>query len=323
MRRLIGPVLVGLGVFLIVAAGLVRFYAYPALAKTPTNFESTTHLEASDAQVFNSDPAVLEPEVHDLEITSVTVADSGADAPEDVDVWHSSTTVERADGTIFQQSRERSAFDEVTGEAVECASCDTWVEVAEGERVPVEREGQIFKFPFGTEQKDYEVWDGTVGEAVTATFEGEEEIQGLTVYKFVQEIEPTVVETREVPGSVFGSDRPSVDAEMVYAMTRTFYVEPTTGSPVHRVEERTQELVHDGVAVPAFVATVQYTEEQVEKSVDDVRTKAAVLGAMQLTAPLVQLVLGALALAAGLLLHRRTTGNQPTRKEQGRPLVNA
>ena len=30
MRRLIGPILVGAGVFLLVAAALVRFYAYPA-----------------------------------------------------------------------------------------------------------------------------------------------------------------------------------------------------------------------------------------------------------------------------------------------------
>ena len=46
-------------------------------------------------------------------------------------------------------------------------------------------------------------------EATTATYEGEEELQGLTVYKFVQVIEPTVIDTLEVPGSVFGVEEPA------------------------------------------------------------------------------------------------------------------
>ena len=81
----------------------------------------------------------------------------------------------------------------------------------------------------------------------------------------MQVIEPTVIETREVPGSVFGSDEASVQADMIYAMTRTFYVEPVTGAPVNRVEERDQELVYDGQSVPASSATVQYTDAQVTR----------------------------------------------------------
>ncbi len=53
---------------------------------------------------------------------------------------------------------------------------------------------------------------------------------------------------------------------MIYAMTRTFYVEPVTGAPVNRVEERVQELVYDGTEVPAFVGTVQYTDAQVDRT---------------------------------------------------------
>jgi len=324
MRRLIGPVLVGLGVFLIVAAGLARFYAYPALAKTPTNYASTTLLEADGAEIFNSDPEVLESEVHDLAIESYTVADSGAEAPEGVDVWVNSTTVTRTvDGSVFQQTRERVAFDEVSGAADNCEECDTWEAVSAEEEAPVEREGQLYKFPFDTEKKDYLVWDGNVEEAVPATFEGEEELHGMTVYKFVQQIEPTVIETREVPGSVFGSDEPSVDADMVYGMTRTFYIEPTTGSPVDRVEERTQELSYNGVDVQAFTGTVQYTDEQVETSVDDVKTKATLLGALQLLAPLALLVIGLGALAAGLVLNRRNTRDDASVDKKDRPLVTA
>jgi hypothetical protein len=233
LRRSAAPVLVGLGVFLIVAAGLVRFYAYPALAKVPDNFESETELEAVGARILNFE--TYETETHDLAITSGTREDVEADTSEGDVVWVNLVTAEVEGWTKpFQQSTERAAFDEVTGAGVECESCDTWIEGVDSEgeivREPVTFEGQVYKFPFNTETKDYLSWDGTLREAVPATYEGTDEIQGLTVYKFVQTVEPTVVETREVPGSMFGSDEDAVEADMVYSMTRTFYIEPVTGS---------------------------------------------------------------------------------------------
>ncbi len=326
MRRLIGPVLVGFGVFLIVAAGLVRFYAYPALAKVPANYDGTTMLEAKDALVFNSDPKVLATETTDLSIESRTIATESDEAPDGVVVWQNSVTLTRDDGTIFQRTRERAPFDETSGEGVECDGCDSYEEVAKGETEDVVYEGQVYKFPFDTQKKDYAVWDGTLGEATTATFEGEADLEGLHVYKFVQVVEPTVVETREVPGSIFGSDEAAVDAEMVYSMVRTFYIEPATGSPVNRVEERVQELQYDGQSVPAFTATVTYTDEQVDKSIDDVKTKGALLGGMRVLFPVLMVLLGVVLVGAGLLLNRRSTGAGPSgaqAKDGQRPLVSA
>ncbi len=74
-------------------------------------------------------------------------------------------------------------------------------------REPVDRTGLQLKFPFNTQKKDYPVWDGSVGEPVAADFQGTTKVEGLTVYKFVQTIDRTVVESREVPGSVFGVER--------------------------------------------------------------------------------------------------------------------
>jgi len=45
-------------------------------------------------------------------------------------------------------------------------------------------EGLVNKFPFEVEQKTYPFWDGVVGRAVDATFQGEEEVDGLPTYKF-------------------------------------------------------------------------------------------------------------------------------------------
>ncbi|HWJ83455.1 MAG TPA: DUF3068 domain-containing protein [Nocardioides sp.] len=325
LRRTAAHVLVGLGVFLIVAAGLVRFYAYPALAKVPSSYDTTTELESQDATVLNFE--TYEPETHDLAIESRTISDPTAEPPDGDVVWQNSVTVRREDGSIFQQTRERIPFDAVTGEAVTCDGCPSWTAVDNGKKVdevPVTRKGLTLKFPFHTEKKDYPVWDDTVDEAPTATYEGEDEIQGLTVYKFVQVIPETVVDTREVPGSMFGLKKPAVDADLVYAMHRTFYIEPVTGSPVNRVEERTQELRYDGQAVPVFNGTVQYTSDEVSETVDDLSTSAAVLGAAHGLLPIGLLIVGVVALASGLLLGRRSAdGAAAAPAEEDRPLISA
>jgi Porin PorA len=325
MRRMIGPVLVGLGVFLIVAAGLARFYAYPAVAKVPDGYHSTTALEAGGAQIFNSDPEVLAPETHDLVITSETREDADADTPDGVVVWVNVTTTDKATGGNFQLSTERAAFDEVSGAGVECESCDTWIAESDGEtveEVPTTFEGQVYKFPFDTQKKSYDQWDGAIGEATPAEYEGEESVQGVDVYKFVQVIEPTVIETRDVPGSVFGV-KGTVQADMVYAMTRTFYVEPVTGAPIDRVDERVQELVYDGQSVPAFVGTIQYTDAQVDKNVDAVDTKAMLLGGLRFLYPVILLVLGLVLLGLGLVLNRRQQNAVDDKTHEDRPLVTA
>ncbi len=119
----------------------------------------------------------------------------------------------------------------------------------DGVREPVEAEGLIYKFPFATEKKDYDFWDGDVGEAVSAVYDGKDIVEGLDVYRFVQTIPETSVGTREVPGSLVGSDEASVDADEFYENTRTFYVEPETGAVVNRIDDGLSTLSLDGQTV--------------------------------------------------------------------------
>ena len=274
MRRLIGPILVGTGVFLIVAAALVALLRRcPTLTMVPVGYNSVTDLEAIGAEIFNSDPEVLAAETHDLVITSNTREDADADAPDGVvGLAVNATTVDKADGGNFQKSTEQFAFDESTGAGVECDSCDDLdrgVRRRDGRpRCPTDRRGTGLQVPVRHPEEVLRRL-GRIDRArpPPATYEGEDTIKGLDVYKFVQVIEPTIIEQRDVPGSVFGSDEPTVTADMSYAMTRTFYVEPVTGAPVHRIEDRVQELVYDGVRVPAFVGNVHYTDAQVDQNV--------------------------------------------------------
>ncbi|WP_148614744.1 DUF3068 domain-containing protein [Nocardioides rubriscoriae] len=338
MRRIASSGLIGLGAFLIVAAALMKFYAYPALAKVPTNYESTTMLEAKDAEIF--DATTLAPLTTDLTVESFTIADSSVDAPDGVAVWVNRSSITRDDvpgatceGSTkpgcFQQTSERGAFDEVSGAAIGCEVCASSIDVSDSTTGdvtsdPVERSGQWLKFPFDTQKKDYLQWDGNIEKATPAVYSGTEKIDGLEVYKFVQTIPETLLDgTRELPGKVFGLTDPTVDASTYYTMTRTFYIDPATGAPVNRVEDRTQEFEYDGTRVTAFTGTVQYTAAQVKDSVDTAKSKGMVLGGMQLLFPLIALVLGLLAIAGGVLLGRGDRGDGSATPADRRHLVNA
>lgn len=341
MRRLFSTALVGLGAFLIMAAVLVKFYALPSLAITPTNYESTTELRATDATIF--DAAALEPVTSDLAISSYTVADSAVDAPEGVDVWVNRTSIVRSDVDgatcdpavdaalpgCFQQSSERVPFDAESGAATACPDCGSYVDESyvDGDsyavrQVEVTRSGQVYKAPFGMDKQDLMWWDSAIGEATTMEYVGTESIDGLETYKYVQTIEPTEIGTQDLPGSVFGTTEDTVTAATVYSMVRTMWFEPTTGTPVNRVENRNQYFEADGQQVPAFVGTVEYTPETVSDMVSDGKSQSFLLGGMVWLFPIAMVVLGLVAVAGGLQL-RRGRRDQRDRSTDDRELVTA
>lgn len=306
MRRFVAPVLIGLGVFLLVGSLMLRFYAYPRLAVAPADQNSVTELSASGAQIF--DVTTLESITTDLSISATTRGDEAAadKAPDGVVVWVGTQTVRKSDGGIVSQSSEISPMDAHTAEAVNC--CGASEDVVNGVGLPVEREGLVFKFPFDTQKKDYQVWDGTLGDAATAKYAGTAELQGLKVYKFTLSIPETVVGNREVPASVLGLDGTDmVNADSVFAVERTYYVEPNIGSIIHRIDDQTAKLSYDGAELITTQGQIAYTDAQVTANVDEYKDKAGLLDGVHGTFPLVGGLLGLLAFAGGLLLGRGST----------------
>lgn len=305
MRRFAGPILVGVGAFLLVSALLLKFYAYPKLAVAPIDQNSVTELEAKDATIF--DIETLSEMQTDLSAKATTRGDVKASekAGGNTRVWAGTTTVRKADGSIVSQTSELTAFDAVTAKAINC--CDTFSESSAGDKEKVKRDGLVFKFPFKTEKKTYPVWDGTTYEAIDAKFVKEHKIQGLTVYQFKQEVPRTYVGGMSVPGEVVGEDDASLNAEVYYQNTRTFEVEPVTGAIVDRTEEQLSTLAVDGEdRAITTKATMSFTDKQIKAGVDEYKTKAMLLKGVNFTYPLILGILGLLAVIAGILLHTRT-----------------
>lgn len=260
MRRIVGFILLGLGVFAVALGLLLRFYTYPQLAKIPLEQETTSVATGSGitALVVRTVNGAPQPEIqHNLSLTSTTYVTGDLTQPEveangDVAVYvEAIKTVDDASGIVINASVRSLCVDRFSNEAV--APCEgQYTEQEQGERVTEDRDtiqqpGLSFKFPFGTEQRTYPYYDLSLGTAVDAVFDGEETVQGLDTYRFVMQVPPTKIGDREVPGSLVGQDdEPSVQAELYYQGTRTLWVEPETGIIVIGQQQLKQELVVDG-----------------------------------------------------------------------------
>jgi hypothetical protein len=297
---------------------LLRFYAFPQLAKVPLDNESLSVAEGNGitALVIENVDGVPQPEVRDnLTLRSTTYVTGDLTRPEvkadgDVAVYIEAIKTEDELSHVTINASVRSlCLNRHSGEAV--APCEgQYIEVQEGKREVanrnvVQQPGLSFKFPFGTEEKDYSFYDLNVRKAVKARFDGADSVQGLDTYRYVMEVSNTKIGEREVPGSLVGSDEPTVDASLYYQGKRTLWVEPVTGIIVRGQQEMTQKLVApgdqptDGTVV--FDGTLKLNDATVN---DNVNKAEDAMGQIQLltTWPIVMWVAGAVLAAGGALL---------------------
>ncbi len=219
MRKL-GVVLLALGTFLLVLAPVMRFYAYPRLAKAPQAQNSVTTLVGPDATIF--DIGTLKEITTDLTTKATTVGDVKAAEKQggNTVVWVTSSSTKSSDGVMRSRSVERMAFDATEATAVRC--CGAFVSDVQGERRSVEHSGLLVKFPFRTEKKTYDFWDSTLEEPVpikyqsTTKVDGREGVSVRAVDSRDQGRHPGPAE--ESPGS---SGCESVTADSMYSNTRT------------------------------------------------------------------------------------------------------
>lgn len=304
MRRVVGSVLLGLGVLLVVAAAMLRFYVAPQLVVAPLDQSSETVSEAEDATYL--DIGLLEvQEGRTLVATRTVRGDVQAGSAETAvyDVFVKTQDPEKpGDGEeqLVSATTDRFAFDRRTSEAVNC--CD---ENLNGEEV--EHEGIQLKFPFGTEQRTYQYFDTSLGRATDMEFVEEETVEGLGTYRFQQVIEPTEIARLDVPGSLVGLDETSVELGRFYSNVRTAWVEPVSGVIVRGEEEQLSSLRDDDGEdlLTITEATLAFTDDTVSNQADaaqDARGSARLLGTL---APLGALVLGLVLIGIGILVLRQ------------------
>lgn len=315
MRRIVGFVLVGLGVFGIVLGLLLRFYAYPRLAVVPLNQQSESISTGQNMTVFYPSKLAEQTEAEtgvDVTATRVVRGDpTAAEAKPDgnVMVWDVGVVIEDDDGVVISASLDHLCLDRRTNEAVQ--PCDgEGIEDNEDDNSidaddTVVHSGLAYKFPFATEQRDYQYFDNFTKRAETMRFVGTETIEGVETYKFEQKVPLTKIEDRQVPGQLVGEpDRPSVTLGRFYENTRTVWVEPDSGVIVKGTEDVDQTLRDSGgdEKLTLFSGLIGFTDETIRDAAADATDARSQLRLVRSVGPAALIVGGAVLLLVGLAL---------------------
>ena len=295
MRRIVGLALVLLGAFALGFALLSRTLLSDELLVTP--LDQYSELISAGPGTY-LDTKTLSEASSDLVAKRIVKGDVGGSPDnEDVNVWDVSVVLETGDGTFVRAFVDRVAADRRTGESVNCCN-----ENVDG--TPVTHAGLSYKFPIGVDKQEYLLWDPNSRKSYPAKFIAEDDVKGLAVYKFIQQIPGQELRRQQVPGTLVGESAPSVDAQVWYQNTRTIWVEPVTGIIVKGNEQNRTTLRdaagEDKISVVSFDLT--FNDATQESQVDTAETNVTKVRLLSQWLPVGGLVLGLLLLAAGLLI---------------------
>ncbi|MEV6398944.1 DUF3068 domain-containing protein [Streptomyces sp. NPDC051907] len=315
MRRRASLVLLAFAVFFAALAPLLRWYAFPRLAKIPPGQYQETVLEAKPATLldYGTLTAKQVEKVTIVQTLKGNVEESEKierSAGRDVVVWDSLAYVQGPDGKMVSKLPERYIFDAHSQAPVHATG-----ESVDGEAV--RREGIEFKWPFLTEKRSYEYFDAQTRTSAPIHYKGTQKFRGLTVYYFEQTIPWTKVpypKEMPIPGVDAATLEKQTGTTRWYTTKRMFWVDPVTGAPVngeeiHREELRGGTLLGGRDKVTAFAGHVKMRPDYVDYTVDLVSSQRTLVLLMTSYLPWSFLLLGGGLLTLSLVLEAR--GRRP------------
>ncbi len=317
MRRIVGLVLVALGVALVALAIALPTYVYPRVQKSPADPNQYLVAEGKGVTVLLAQ-SVEDGGIRVLTNQSVTATRRvrgeirpNAPRPTGDNVFYRlafQLQVANQPQGLLTAYVEGASINGKTAYANHCCGDYLISEKANPAGVALPHQGLVWKFPFGAKKQNYPFWDVNTKKASTAVYDGTEKLDGLTTYRYVQTIENVVIGQEEVPGSLVSvSDQPSVQADTVYSDTRTLWIEPQTGAIIKGSEKVNQRLVYNGTQVPVLQGTITYNDATVKAQVAKYKGDAASLKFVTSTGPVAFWILGPILIVIGfglLLLSR-------------------
>jgi hypothetical protein len=293
LRKILGIVLIGVGVFAICLAIGLRFWAVPRAEKTPLDLNIKL-VATGDAQVLNASTGDLE--TTRLQATRRVRSDSAASDSKVVVAQETLCTIKIIDNPpecvdaydslhrLLSVTTDRFAADRKTAESV---NDPKYHENVDGD-TNVKHVGLTYKWPFNSEKKTYQFFDPNLRLAAPAKYIGTDKIEGLELYKY-EAVQPAV--EHDIAAGIPGT----------YADTRTVWIHPLTGVIIKGVEHQTLKLANGDTALETTLtfddASIKYQAKQAK----DGAAKIALLGTYL---PIGAGLLGLLAVAVGIRLTR-------------------
>ncbi|MGW1775763.1 DUF3068 domain-containing protein [Streptomyces sp. NPDC002104] len=321
MRRRASLVLLAVAVFCAALAPLLRWYAYPRLAKIPPNQYQEVVLEAKDATLIDYTAGMQPKKVDKVTIVQTLKGnveaskEIEASAGKDVVVWDTLTHIMGPDGKMVSQIPERYIFDAHTQAPVHATG-----EAVDGD--PVKREGIEFKWPFFTEPRDYLYFDQQTRTSSPIHYVGPRTFKGMDVYYYEQTVPWTKVSLpKKMPVDMDSSTfEQTTGTSLWYTTKAMFWVDPVTGAPVNAEQEIQQEMRGGSIAgsapdgkITVFAGHVKMREDYSDYTVALVKSNRTKVLALHTYAP-IGLAAGGLALF-GLALWLEARGRRPRHEE--------
>jgi hypothetical protein len=306
MRRVVWPVLTGLGVFFIVLAIMSRFYVPGQAVKFPLNEYSINTLAASNASWF-SPKSVSELSPVTLQVVNTVkgnIAAADSLGSSNIAVWQSFAAIE--DTTDNQQvdipaAADELAFNRRTGLLVPWRG-----NTVDGKALPLSASGQAYAWPLGSKKQSYQSFDTTLKKPVTFNYKGTATTDGVATYEYVAIIPSTQVGTQSLPGSLVGINSPEVTLPEFYSSTEYYYVDPVTGAPLYVVRNVSQVLKDSSGATKLVLLSADFktTPASLAAGVKSDNHYRNEINLVTTVVPIIALLVGIILVVVGLVLSR-------------------
>lgn len=341
MLRLAALGIIGLGSALLIAGLLLTTYTSGKIRKIPLNIDQTLVATGTGTAL---DPASLSAGagakfVVDKDVPLVSQQAMTVEAPANAEVvtFQVGTTVRRSDKqkdnglllamvdnvTLNRSTAEAVSDDDRPGGSVQRPR--TIEDDKPPTNIALPHTGLSYRFPFGTEKKSYPYFDPIAQKAFDANYDGEDDVNGLTTYRFTQNVgydadgkltepikyaslydknEDGEVTARAELWGVEGDPYEPIKMTRFYAAQRTFWVDPVTGTIVKSKEHLNQYYARDPLKPEAAVVdyTVTSTEQTVESQVAAARAERDRVALWSRILPIGLGAAGLVTLVGGVLL---------------------
>jgi hypothetical protein len=302
MRRVLGLVLTGLGAFFLALALLLRFYLPGQVIKFPLNEYLVTTLTGHNVSYFNAKQLKVLTGVT-AKATSTVEGDVSAGSSSTA-VWNAFTAVEdTTNNAPIEFVSQRSAFNRRTGAIVDC--CGAYVSVSNVGTRNGHQSGQGYVWPLGTQKQTYQVFDVTLLRPEPFRYEGTSTIDGMTAYKFVEQVINQQFTSQTVSGSLVGfSGQLSLTLPEYITEINTVWVDPVTGAPLDENENRTLGLedITGATKLILYKGDLTATPQSVASAVNTANSAHLKIDFVEDIGPLVGLLLGLALAVVGIAL---------------------
>ena len=330
--------IMGLGAGLLIAALLLSTYTKGKIAKIPLDVDATL---VSDGTGTALDPASLAGErfIIDRNVPLALQQQVSVEAPSNADVvtLQVGSTLRRTDkqqdaglllamvDTVTLNRRTALAVTSESNPGGAVQKPRTIEDDQPPTNIALPHEGLAYRFPFDTEKKTYPFFDPIAQKPFDANYDGEEDVNGLTTYRFTQNVgydadgklvepvkyaslyendEDADVTARASLWGLPGDPNEPIKMTRYYAAKRTMWVDPVSGTIVKAEEHGYHYYARD--ALKPEVTFVDYTvtsnEETVESQVADARDERDRVALWGRILPITFTAMGLVALIGGALL---------------------